>query len=446
MSSSRVLIRGGRLVTSDRLIDGDLLIEDGVISQVGGAAEAAASDEIVDANGLYVLPGFVDLHVHGGCGFSVTAGLFDPERRRFDARVERYRERLPQLAAHFARHGVTYALATTWGDRIDRLKRALGLLAEYALGERNGLDGCRLGGAFLEGTFIKDARFAGAQNPENFREPSAALFDEINDAARGIVRYVNVTPEFGDSALSLIEELDGRGTLVGAGHSGCTAEEFHCAVEHGLRIAIHLTNGPTGNSFKTFNGGGMLEGVLTSPVFAELIVDGYHVNPAYVLDIVRRKGADKICVISDAMFAAGAEGIEEFEIGGTRGALSADGKYVGVVGKPNTLFSSVLTMDVGFANVLNWLTAGGEGVWNAEHPPLAFEAALLTASRFASANPAKALRLYEPESAVAALERQDCIGSLEIGKRADVTMLKIEGEPGAYGVDVKSVLVAGRPV
>jgi N-acetylglucosamine-6-phosphate deacetylase len=310
---------------------------------------------------------------------------------------------------------------------------------------RNGADGARLDGAFIEGTWTRDPAFSGAQNPEHFREPSIELFERFQAASRGIVRYAMIAPEWGESATRLIRHLHERGVLVGTGHTNCTADQYREAVRHGLRAAVHLTNGPTGGSFKPFAGGGALEAALTLPdVYAEQIVDGYHVNPAYVLDIIKRKGPDRVCLVTDAMFAAAAEGIADFEVAGIRGQLSPNGKYLSVVGKRNTMFGSVLTMDVGFQNVLNWLTADSPGIWNAVHPAMRFEDALPRVSGFASANPARALRLYDAHDGPAGRPRGQCIGSLEPGKRADVVVARIAGEQGRYEVALRHVFVGGR--
>jgi len=445
MSLDVTVVRNGRLVLADGIIDGDLTLSGGVIAQVGGKADQAPDSRVIDASGCYVLPGFVDLHVHGGAGFDLTGGLFDPARARFDPRDERYPEMLPKVAAHFARHGVTYALLATVASPERRLAKVLGLLADYIESGRNAADGCRIGGAFIEGTWVKEAAFSGAQNPENFCEPSLDLFERLNQAARGHIRYAMIAPEWGQSAMRLIAELSQRGVLVGAGHTAATAESYVEAVRNGLRMAVHLTNGPTGTSFKPFQGGGALEAALTCPeVTAELIVDGFHVNPAYVLDIMKRKGPDRVCLITDAMFAAGAEGVAEFEIERVRGAMSPNRRYLCVVGKPNTLFGSVLTTDVGFCNVVNWLTVDHAGIWTETHSAMPLDRAVLLAGRCASRNPARVLGLLEPGRAGRGLS--DCLGSLDPGKRADVVVMALHGVPGRFSPEVRHVLVGGREI
>ncbi|HRU06086.1 MAG TPA: amidohydrolase family protein [Candidatus Brocadiia bacterium] len=438
-----VVFRGGRVVTPQGVVAGDVVVRDGVVAQIGPRA-AAPGAQVVDATGCYVCPGFVSMHVHGGVGFDLTAGLFDPKTRAFDGSQGRYVEYLPKVAAYFAAQGVTWALLATVASSEERLKLALGWMADYAESAANGRDGAFLDGVFLEGSFIKNPAFSGAQNPDFFFEPAVELFDRLNAAGRGRIRYALIAPEWGASAVKTARELARRGVTTGAGHTACTADEYRAAVAAGMRVAVHLTNGPTGTSTKPFNGGGALEAALTcDEVFAEQIMDGWHIYPGYVMDIIRRKGPDRVCLITDAMFAADAEGISDFEVQGVQGALSETGDYLKVVGKHNTLFGSVLTMNKGVANALSWLTGGTAGVWTERHEPLAFDEALVRAVKFAATNPARALNIYAPSPSRPLAE---CAGALEPGKRADVVTLKVEGKPGAYSVTVKDVFVKGARV
>ena len=436
------VIRNGRIVTHERVLEGDVVIADGVLAQVGGSARGVEGAEVVDARGRYVLPGFVNLHVHGGVGFDLTAGVFDPARKAFDPDLGRYPEMLGKLAASFARHGVTRALLATVASSEERLQEVGGQVDAYVRGDRNGADGTRFEGVFLEGTFIKNPAFAGAQNPAHFQEADVETFDRLNDETGGLIRYALVAPEWGERAVRLIEALAERGVLTGAGHTACTAHEYRAAVDAGMRMAVHLTNGPTGTSTKPFDGGGALEAALTcDEVYAELIMDGYHIYVGYVLDIIARKGLDRVCLITDAMFATEARGVREFAVEGIAGELNETGEYLRVLEKEGTLFGSVLTMDRGVRNALNWLTAGLPGVWRERHEPMAVEDALLAVTRFVAENPARALGLHDPD---ASRPRAECIGSLEPGKRADVVVARIDGEPGALTVDVENVFVAGR--
>jgi len=346
---------------------------------------------------------------------------------------------------NFADRGTTRVLLTTLAAPLDRLEAVLREMDTYIRSDRNGKDGATLVGAFIEGTFIRYPEFAGAQNPEYFETPTLELFERLNQAAGGHIRYVNIVPEHGQVALDLIGNLTRRGVLVGAGHTSCPAETYLEAVKHGLRVAVHFTNGPTGSSFKPFGGGSVLQSVLTSRrVYAELIADGYHVNPAYLLDILHRKGVERIVAITDAMFVTGAKEIDEFEVAGIKGKVSEDRRYLRVTEKENTLFGSVLTMSVAFGNWVSWLTKPMRGIWVDEYLPYETDEAVLMASRMCSSNPALLLGELDPASRCLGQDLEDYVGSLWVGKRADAALIRLNGDEGNCRADVSSVFVHGR--
>jgi len=443
----RYLIRNATMVKPTRLLTGDTCIEDGIISYMGEPLRDTTGYIVINAARRYVLPGFIDIHCHGGTGFDLTEGEYDPATQSFDGSLEVYERALPRVLGRLAENGTTRVLLATVAADEARLKDVLGVLGEYVRRDRNGRDGAVLHGALLEGTFIKNPDFAGAQNPQHFHEPDVALFERLSEASQGALSYVNVAPEYGESALQLIKHLVRRGVVVGAGHTEATADDYLRAVDHGLRIAIHFTNGPTGSSLKPFGGGGVLQAVLSSSrVYAELIVDGYHVNPAYVLDIIQRKGANRIIAVTDAMFPVDAVGVEEFAVSGIRGRLSENGGYLQVVGKDRTLFGSVLKMKAAFGNLISWLTRRMNGIWHEVHLPMSLDEAVLLASQVCSVNPAMALGVFDPANRVLNQDLSMHTGGLQVGKRADIVLCRVMGHPGEYDLDVEHVFVGGRLV
>lgn len=445
--NDRYCIRNAWIVKKDSIVKGDACFEEGVISYVGSSRENTEGFTVIDGSGKYLLPGFIDIHCHGGQGFDLTSGLYDVAKGAFDPSLDNYPDAIGRLMQSFAGHGTTRVLLTTLAAPADRLETVMGAMQAYMESDRNGQDGALLAGAFNEGTFIRQPEYAGAQNPDYFMQPDVTLFDRMNEAAGGHIRYVNVAPEYGEPALKLTAALKDRGILVGAGHTSCPADQYAEAVKRGLKVAVHFTNGPTGSSFKPFNGGDVLECVLTSrQVFAEVIADGYHVNPAYVMDILHRKGTDRTVAITDAMFACGAEGLDAFEVSGIKGKVSENGRYLQVTEKANTLFGSVLTMSVAFSNWVSWLTRPMPGIWTAEHPPRDTHEAVCIASRLCSVNPALLLGQFEPAALSLGQKLADYTGSLEVGKSADAVLLSLDGEQGNYAADIASAFVRGRRV
>lgn len=442
------VIRGARIVKPNRIVDGDLIVDNGVITCIGQAGGDVTGCEVIDGAGCYVVPGFIDIHCHGGMGLDLTAGMFDPEKHTFDPSPGRYEEGLPRMMAALARAGTTRVLLATVAAPEERLRACLQALGRYVHSDRNGLDGARLDGAFIEGTFIRNPDFAGAQNPDFFYPPSTELVERLNQAAQGTIRYVNVVPEWGPAAVTVTGELTRRGILVGAGHTEATAEQYLRAVDAGLRVAVHFTNGPTGTSFKPFGGGGsVFQAVLRSrAVLAELICDGYHINPSYVRDIIRRKRPERIIAITDGMFPTGLESVSTFEVAGIRGQVDNGRQYLMVAGKQNVLFGSIIRMREAFDNLVSWLTRRMPGIWRDEHLAMDTEEALVDVARMCATNAARALGLFEPASQRLGQDLSGYCGSLQVGKRADLAVIRLHGKPGRYHTTVEHTFVGGRLV
>jgi N-acetylglucosamine-6-phosphate deacetylase len=437
------VIRRVQIVGRHEVSEGDVLIENGLIAATGKVGRASGA-KVISGAGLYALPGFVDLHVHGGIGFDVTCGQFNVKEKRFDASPSLYTEAFPKLMKHFARNGVTRVLLATLAAPPKDLELALSRMADYVADPSNGRHGARLEGAMIEGTFIKKPERAGAQNPANFRAPDRKLFEQLNRAARGHIAYVNVVPEFGKPAEDLTRYLTQRGVLVGAGHTECGADEVLRVARAGNRVSIHFLNGPVGTSFKPFHGGNVVEAVLGSrEIYAELICDGWHINPAYVRDVIARKGISRVILVTDAVFAAGAQGIHSFSLGGLDGELDPSGQYLRVKGNDQALFGSVLTMSRAFGNLLSWLTQDMDGVWTARHRALKLDEALLAAARACATNAAHVTGMAAPTGSG---PRARNVGTIEPGRCADVILAGLKGKPGNWQLQVKQSFVEGRPV
>ena len=288
----------------------------------------------------------------------------------------------------------------------------------------------RVLGSHVEGTFLKDPAFAGAQAPQNFREPAEDLFEELSSAARGTIRVVNVVPEYGERTVALIRHIADRHPLVavGAGHTGCTRAQAEAAIEAGLRLCIHFSNGPMSTTYKP--PGAYTEAVLESDrVTAELILDGHHVNPRYVMSFIAAKEFG--CIgITDAMMTVGAPGIREFEMFGKLAQVDPSGEVIRLAGSDSLLFGSCLTMDRGLRNLTGWLEQNLPGIY---HPrgilpgPATREEALCMAVPMFTRKPARVLRVDGE------------MGSLEKGMLADMVHMDAE-------LNVTRVIVGGRTV
>ena len=420
-------LKNGYLVTPQGVFKGNLIVEDKVINDLGSSV--SVKGDVYDVEGLYILPGFREQHLHDMPG--LTRYVDKPERIGETARV-------------LLNHGVTaFKLATVAMPLEDHLAY-LNSCREYLESRNNGADGARFEGAFLEGTFI-NRECAGAQPPEYIVHPNDPQAKNMLDALlnTGVVKLVNIVPDFG---VDLISYAASRGVLVGCGHFKASARMLEEAVKAGLRFIVHLTNGAMGQSFKPFEGGGAYEGALTLPVFIELIVDGYHVDFRYISDVIERRvqkhRTHEIISVTDRLFPTPEDAPEETfrmfsvvcrkpeneNVLYTEGYMDSEGRLVKP--PPFTLCGSLLTMDKAFQNLLNLFTVKRSG-YMIDVDARSLEDALILISKFTSSNTAK-------------LEGLSDVGSLEKGKKADISIFEIVGSPGEYEVKAKYVIVDGK--
>lgn len=423
-----ILLKNAYLVIETGVAKADCLLTDGKISLSGTKGVA---DKTIDLTGKYVVPGFVDIHVHGYAGFDFTHGLYDPKNNKWDASTELVPKYLDILRNRFAAFGVTGFYISSVMASIERLKDVYKCLSDYLATTSQTGSGARLLGGALEAPFISPAK-AGAMAGNLVKEPSIKLFEQIED--KGSIKLVNVVPDSGKKSCELTEYLTKKGVVVGAGHTAATCQQVTDAVKAGLKYCVHFTN-QTDGLYKPFNGGGAVEAVLKiDELYAEIIADGYHVNPAYIRDIIKRKGIDKILGVTDCMFVGGSN-IKRIEIGGVPGRVADDGSHIAVEGVKNILYGSVLKMCKAFENMLNWLTVNMEGIWNKKHDAMSLNDAVVWASKMYSTNPNKLTGRYE-----------QLFGRIADGTKADLVVLDVNGSAGNYKLTVEKTIVNGDVV
>ncbi len=427
------LLKGGRVVLQSKIEQLDLLIRDGIIAELGSDLRSEGS--VIDLSHRTILPGFIDIHHHGANGFDFTFGNYDAEQDQFKVEEENFAEGLDGSLSFSLSTGTTGLLLTTMAAPLDDLMTSLKLLRDC---HKVPLVDKMVIGVNLEGTFLKDPAFAGAQNPAFFQTPSLDLVRKLQRISGDQIRIINIPPDHGEHALEIIKQLVEDGVVIAGGHTGAYGDTFRLAVDAGLSLGVHFLNGPSRHSAKGFHGGGAEEAMLQSDqVSLEIIADGYHVHPAYFLDVLARKGADRVVVITDSMFASGCTGISKFSLIGLTGQVSPDGRYLTMLGKEDTLFGSVLTMEQAFQNVVRWLTTGGPGNWHRMHQGYSFDNALILASQICSTNAARLIGCYET------VDNMPGRGDIQTGKRADLVIFSGDS---AQELKVDSVFLAGELV
>ena len=268
------VLGGARVVTPDGVLgDGWVEVADGRIVGVGTGAAAGADD----LGGGWLLPGFIDLHSHGGGGQDVTAS---PEAMAGAARF------------HLL-HGTTRMLVSLMAAPVDRLCEQLAWVGSLVR------DGVVLG-AHLEGPFLAAAR-CGAQNQAHLLDPDPLVLRKLLDAADGNLRQMTVAPEL-PGALELIAEVVSAGVIAAIGHTGATYEQASAGFAAGARLATHLFNGMSPVSHRE---PGAAVAALDAGVVVEMINDGVHVHDA-ITRLVGRAQDRRVALITDAVSAAGA--------------------------------------------------------------------------------------------------------------------------------------------
>jgi len=323
-----IRLTGATLVLPDRLLSpGRIVVQDGRILEVSASSSAAAEGR--DLSGHYIVPGFIDVHVHGVEGADALDGG----------------DAVSRIAARLPRFGVTAFCPTSMACRPHDLKemlRGVRTAREAAVSSS-----ARVLPAHLESNFI-NADFRGAQPQACIRTPHEVpegefsgreILDEIA-AARPDVGIVTVAPEM-DGVLALIPELVRHGHRVSLGHSGATYEQAGAGILAGARHATHLFNRMTPFSHRA---PGLAGAVLESAdVAAEIICDGVHVHPAVVRAAVAAKRPSKIMAITDGTAGSGLPRGAHARLGG-RTIMLGDAAYL----EDGTLAGSVLTMDGAF--------------------------------------------------------------------------------------------------
>lgn len=335
-----LLIHAKYLDEDFRLVQGDIEIEDGKILRVGKDMPRKEEDLAVDCAGSYtVVPGFVDVHIHGCAGADTCDAT---------------REALEAMAAFLLAHGVTSFCPTTMTTSRETIQAAL--LAAKDMMDHPMEGGARVVGVNMEGPFIAKER-KGAQKEEDILPPDFPLFQRFYEESGGIVRLVDVAPEQ-PGGLEFVEKASQLCT-VSIAHTTADYDQAKAAFDKGVTHATHLFNAMSGLHHRK---PGVVGAVFDdSRVRGELICDGFHIHPAVLRAAFRLLG-DRALIVSDSMRANGMPEGEAFDLGGQMvtvhqgKALLPDGTIAGSVTNLHQEIKNLVSFGVPFEQAVKAAT------------------------------------------------------------------------------------------
>lgn len=335
-----LLIHANYLDEDFRLVQGDIEIEGGKILRVGKDLPRKEEDLAVDCAGSYtVVPGFVDVHIHGCAGADTCDAT---------------REALEAMAAFLLAHGVTSFCPTTMTTSRETIQAAL--LAAKDMMDHPMEGGARVVGVNMEGPFIAKER-KGAQKEEDILPPDFPLFQRFYEESGGIVRLVDVAPEQ-PGGLDFVEKASQLCT-VSIAHTTADYDQAKAAFDKGVTHATHLFNAMSGLHHRK---PGVVGAVFDdSRVRGELICDGFHIHPAVLRAAFRLLG-DRALIVSDSMRANGMPEGEAFDLGGQMvtvhqgKALLPDGTIAGSVTNLHQEIKNLVSFGVPFEQAVKAAT------------------------------------------------------------------------------------------
>lgn len=376
------VIENGRIYTEEEIIErGYIIVKDDKITDVGkGDYEGALTT--YDAQGQHVLPGFIDIHMHGGYGEDAMDASYDG---------------LKHLAESLLSEGTTSFLATTMTQSDENITKALENIIEYQK-QQNVLKAADIVGIHLEGPFISEHK-VGAQNPAYVQRPSIEKVQQFQKTANNQIKVITFAPEV-EGAHETLEALHDQ-IRFSIGHTVATFDETNEAVARGSKHVTHLYN--AGTPFEHREPGVFGAAWTNDSLSTELIVDGIHSHPTAIQIAYKQKGNTRFFLITDAMRAKGMPD-GEYDLGGQNVIVKGSEARLA----SGALAGSILKMNEGLKNLIQYTGDSLDNLW-----------------RVTSLNQAIALNIESQK------------GSLKVGKDADIVIVDDE-------ITVQTTIKAGE--
>ena len=337
----------------------DLFVEDGII------VDKTKQNEVIDASGLYVIPGLIDIHFHGCMGYDFC---------------DASHEAISEMAKYQLRNGITAICPASMTLDVEHLKDIFRCAASY-----RDNDGAELVGIYMEGPFLSVGK-KGAQAETYLRKADVTVFEKLQDEAGHMIKVLAIAPEE-EGAMDFIKEMS-QHVQISVAHTCADYSTAMKAFEYGAGQVTHLYNGMNGMNHRE---PGVIGAVSDNQdVMAELICDGLHIHPAVVRATFKMLGDDRIILVSDSMSACGlGDGI--YDLGGQEIEVKEG-------------IAKIAGTEVIAASVKNVMECMKTAV---KHMHIPLESAIKACTQ----NPAKAIGVY------------DQMGSITIGKKANLVIM-----------------------
>lgn len=352
--------------------NGYVKVSNGRIVEVGPINELIEEDtirKIILSPGCSLLPGMIDVHIHGAAGADT---------------MDATEEALATMAAALPQEGTTSFLATTMTQTRNAIEQALTNAAQF-IKEKQVAGKAEIVGIHLEGPFISPKR-AGAQPPDHIIEPDLDLFKRWQELAKGHIKLVTLAPEE-KNGLALTSYLKQTGVTASIGHSDATYQEVDEAIHAGASHVTHLFNGMRGLHHR--EPGVLGAALLRHELFTEIIADGIHARPEMIQLAYQQKTSKRMILITDSLRAKCLKN-GTYDLGGQ--AVHVDDTKATLA--DGTLAGSILKMKDAVKNVISYTHCGLENI-----------------IEMTAVNPAKQLNIFDRK------------GSIAVGKDADLVIV-----------------------
>ena len=278
----RTWITGGRVYFAGHMESTTLVLKDGKVEGLCPSPKPAEGDLVYDASGNWVVPGFIDIHTHGGAGIDVNGA----ERKDFET-----------IGHFFATQGTTSWLCSILTDTQEQTTRCIGEALAHMKDHQNCAS---LMGIHLEGPFLSSG-YKGAMPEYLLRTPDMDLVKKYQQTAQGNIRYMTVSPEV-PGVPEAIPELRALGIAVAVGHSGADYDTSWRCIHNGAVSGTHVMN-----AMKLMHQHfpGIMGALLESDAYCEAICDGRHLHPGTVRFLIKVKGMERMVAVTDSIMAAG---------------------------------------------------------------------------------------------------------------------------------------------